>query len=55
MLVAQKYNNNAICLTRPMKQLQFQCLPLFADAIIDMMIAMHKSNINDQCVNYTPT
>jgi len=30
---AQKYNNNAICLT--IKQLQFQCLTLFADAIID--------------------
>jgi len=36
----QKYNNNAICLT--MKQLQFQCSPLFADTILDMMIVMHR-------------
>jgi len=35
-----QYNNNAICLT--MKQLQFQCLPLFADAMIDMMIVIHR-------------
>ena len=37
-----QYNNNAnaICLT--MKQLQFQCLPVFTDAIIDMMIVIHR-------------
>jgi len=28
-----------------MKQLQFQCLPLFADAIIDMMIVMHENSV----------
>jgi len=31
MLVAQKYNNNAICLT--MKHLQFQCLPSAAKVL----------------------
>jgi len=34
------YNNNAIRLT--MKLLQFQCLPLLADAVIDMVIVMYR-------------